>query len=113
MLHIGSIFLSLGSYQESQNFFVCLLGCTRVCTQGLLIARQVLYKVTRTPSLFCCSYFSEKVSSFSSGLASNCYPPIYTSRVTWITFENTMPNLFLEVEDLTNFAWAGLEPQSL
>jgi hypothetical protein len=48
-----------------------------VWTQGLVIAMQVIYHLSYTPSHLCFSYFWDRVFHFCPGPISDLNPPIY------------------------------------
>jgi hypothetical protein len=77
---------------------VCVYACgTGVWTQYLMLARQVLYHLNHSPSLFGINYFLDRVSSFSQGLDSD-HNSIYASHVAGITGVCHHPSWFDEME---------------
>jgi hypothetical protein len=59
-----------------------LFGGAGVWTQGLMLAREVLYHLSHTFNSFCFSYFLYRISTFCLGPTSDCDPPTYASQVT-------------------------------
>jgi hypothetical protein len=86
--------ISRNIYQEAiswKGFSIYLFmyfGSARVWTQGLVLARQVLYYLSHASTPFCCSDFSDRVSHFCPGPASDCDPSTYASLIVGITGAN-------------------------
>jgi hypothetical protein len=64
---------------------------------------------TMSPVLFALVYFSDKISCFYLGLASNHDPPTSISHITETTDITTTLGLFLEIGLLNFFSWVGLK----
>jgi hypothetical protein len=62
-----------------------------------MLAKQAFYHLSYTPRPFGFSYFSDGVSSFSPGPASDHNPPTNASYVARITDVHLHPSLFVEI----------------
>jgi hypothetical protein len=58
---------------------------------------QTFWKSEPRPRPFCCSYFSDKVLQFCSGMALECDPPTYAPQCGWSQVRTAMPSLFVEM----------------
>jgi hypothetical protein len=59
------------------------LSSPKVWTQCLMLTRKAFYHLNHTPALFCFSYFSDRVFSFCSGLATDHDPSTYSLPCSW------------------------------
>jgi hypothetical protein len=64
------------------SFCFCFFFSTGVLTQGLVLARQVLYHLSMSPALFCFSYYLDRVSLFNF-FASDQDPSPYGLPCSW------------------------------
>jgi hypothetical protein len=73
--------------QILNSFFLLLLffDGTMAWTQDPVLATQLALTLSHAPPDLFCSYFSGRVSSFCSGLASDCDLPTYPSHIAGIT----------------------------
>jgi hypothetical protein len=81
----------------------CFAFSTGVRIQGLILARQVIIHLAVPPVLVAIGYFSDRVSFFCSGMASDYDPSTYTFQLAEITVAYHHANLFIEMGVLLTF----------
>jgi hypothetical protein len=84
---------NVGIYLKTDH----IIYSTVVGTQGLVLAKQVLYHLCHAPVFFAFIYFSGMVSCFCLGLASDHNPHTYASCIGGIMDMATISGLFVEM----------------
>jgi hypothetical protein len=102
-LCVASVLCYLGDYlTEPSNFFFS----TKVWILGYLLASQMLYHLSHTPSPFCSGYFWGRRSHFVWDSHSLL---VYASRQSWNDRHHDHAQLLVELELCELFVWARLE----
>jgi hypothetical protein len=103
--HLSHFFLwksSVYSIAYNSKAFFVVLGFE---FRASCFARQVLYHLSHTRSPFCFVYFSDKVTHFCLGLASDFDPPPIASHMAGMTDVHHFAQLICWDGISLNFAW--------